>query len=337
MESISEEKMTEPDIESLKDLPGVGPVSLKRLNDEGYETMLQVIAELSITDFASITGMDRKRAVDAFDFMKKQLTEKGIIPKMDMTAQEILDQRKNYPRLRLGCKSFDALLSSDYCVEGGIEHGAITELYGENGSGKTQMAHALTLNFLLENKEKLVAYIDTEGTFRPERIETMLNARNISTGDILERIIVIKAHEADQQLIAVRNINGMLAAKTPIGMIVMDSGTALFRGQFLGRGNTKSKFDLMNTMLHKAKGIAEFWRIPVIFVNQIYHKPDEMYGKDADIPYGGNIVGHLIPYRIKLEKIGEGKNKRRAILKKSPYHDQNEALYKITDSGVEDV
>lgn len=326
-------------IESLSDLPGIGPVSLKKLNDEGYETMLQVVAELSITDLVAITGMDRTKAGKAFSFMKNHLRDKGLIPNMEYTADKLLEERAKYPRLLIGCKAFDQLLASEQAPDGGIEFGSITELYGENGSGKTQTSHTLTLNFLSNNPEQLVAYIDTEGTFRPERINEMAVARGCNDDfrkNILERIIVIKVHEADAQLIAIQNINSMLAGKTPVGMIVVDSGTALFRGQFLGRGNTKSKFDLMNSMLHKLKGIAEFWKIPVIFVNQIYHKPDEMFGKDTDIPYGGNIVGHLIPYRIKLQVVGSGK-RHRATLKKSPYHANNEALYKITEKGIEDV
>lgn len=324
-------------VDSLKYVPHIGRVSLERLNKEGYETMLQVVAELSITEFKEITGKDRGEVAEAFAFMKEQLTEQGIIPKMDMTASDLLKLRSQYQRLHSGSRDFDMLLHSETAPDGGLEYGSITEIYGENGSGKTQMSLSLTLNMLLDQPEGLVAYIDTEGTFRPERIHEMCIARKIENVDnILDRIIVLKVHQADAQIAVISNINSMMATKTPIKMVVVDSGTALFRGGFTGRGNIKSKFDLLNDMLHKLKGIAEFWKIPIIFVNQIYHKPDELYGRDADIPYGGNIVGHLMPYRIKLSIVGSGR-KHKAKIIKSPYHPNVEAVFQITPKGIENV
>jgi len=321
-------------IDSLKDVPHVGPVSLNRLKKEGFETMLQVIAEMSITDFKEITGMDRDKAADAFAFMREELVKANLVPKMTMTAEDLLKQQSEMPRLLIGVKSIDALMSSEKKPEGGLEYGAITEFYGEPGSGKTQTLHQLIYNMLVKEPDGLVVYIDTEQTFQPERLQEI--ATNRGTQIDLSHVIVVKVHHADMQVMALSQVNSMLAEKAPLKMMVVDSATALFREEFLGRGNTKAKFDLLNRMVHKAKGIAEFWKIPVIFVNQIYHKPDEMYGRDPDIPVGGNILGHAMQCRIKLSIVGSGK-KHKAKMMKSPYHANNEAVFQITNKGIEDV
>jgi RecA/RadA recombinase len=120
-------------------------------------------------------------------------------------------------------------------------------------------------------------------------------------------------------------------------MLIVDSGTALFREEFLDRGVTKARANLLNLFVHKFKNTAEIYNLPALFVNQVYNSPDQLFGKNKWIHFGGNIVAHTNSYRIRLEKVGEGVNKRRATLVKSPMKGMDEALYKITDKGIEDV
>jgi RecA/RadA recombinase len=121
--------------------------------------------------------------------------------------------------------------------------------------------------------------------------------------------------------------------KRKIKFVVVDSGTQLFREEYLGRGNISAKFQLMNQTINKLKHVAEVYNIPVLFVNQIYHKPDEMFGADADIPYGGNIIGHAIPYRLKFWKSG----RRHAVrIVKSPHQDNLDCKFEIARSGLVD-
>lgn len=334
-----EEKHLNP--ESLGDLPGVGPVAEKKLNDEGYHTMLQVKAGLKIQEFIEITGMDREKAVEAYKSIEKTLNENNLLPKMMMSGRESYQQRLKVKRLLLHCKGFDHLFWHEDNQNDGIEYGTTTELYGEPGVGKTQMSHRLMMNFLLENKEKFVTYIDSEDTFRPERIIQFGKSEKMDMekiNDVLDRIVHIKVFNADMQIIAIQNIGEMLATKSmDIGMMVVDSGTALFREEFLKRGTTKTKSNMLNLFVHKFKNTAEAYNIPAIFVNQVYNSVDPEFGKNKWIPYGGNIVAHTHQYRIRLEKIGEGNNKRRATLVKSPIKGPDESLYKITESGIEDV
>lgn len=356
---------------SLEDVPGLGPVKIKALRDEGFITTFQVIHK-NPTWLKDITGMDKDDAGSAFAYMKKKLIDAGIINAQEMSATQLLEQRKIIQRVSSGCKSIDHLIG------GGVECGAVTEIFGENGSGKTQFSHSLAIQVQLPLEQgglaeagkapPLVLYIDTENTFRPERIVSILAGKKLipdypdvlkskilegkmlredelkakeeteteqkkQAEKFLDSILVNKATDAYQQCSIIKNTIAILR-EVPIKLIIIDSGTSLFRMSYLGRGNIKSKFDLMNEMIHDLSSIAELNKVPVLFVNQIYHAPEEQYGSDPDIPYGGNIIGHAIPYRLKLEKSG---SKHRMKIFKSPYQDNSETRFDITQAGVVDI
>lgn len=319
---------------SLDDVPGLGPIGIKAINTEGYFTTLQVICKTP-TWLKDVTGMDKDKAGKAFGYMKKKLEEADLIRKQMMTGTELLEIRQHVQRLKTGCDSFDNLL------DGGFECRSITEIFGENGGGKTQLSHTLAIQaqrpineggLMEEGKPPpLVLYIDTETTCRPERMLEIATAKKLEQpAKYLDRIIIWKASNAYQQFLLVQNAIGAVKEMN-IRLIIVDSGTALFRSDYLGRGNTKTKFDLMNEMVHDLKLLAEHNNLVVIFVNQIYHKPDEMYGADPDIPYGGNIIGHTMSYIIKLSKSG---SKRRAKITKSPYQANDDIRFDIKAEGI---
>lgn len=356
---------------SFGDVPGLGPVAIKLLKKEGYENTLQLICKTP-TFLKEVTAMDKDKAGEAFAFMRKQLVISGHLAKQDQNATELLKLRQKIKRVSTGCQALDNLLN------GGVECKSITEFYGENASGKTQLSHSLAIQVqrpikdggLLEDLKNppFVLWLDTEGTCRPERFVSILAGKHLITdypADIkqklldnkelspeeeqvvktvksnqekeapkyLDRIIVQKATNAYAQFILVQNAM-QLCQHMNIKLLIVDSGTALFRSDYLGRGNTKAKFDLLNEVIHDLKAIAENYNIPVIFINQIYHSPEQSFGKDEDIPYGGNIIGHAIPYRIKLEHFIKT---NKATIMKSPYQANNTAVFKVTDAGVVDV
>lgn len=356
---------------SFEDVPGFGPVAIKLLKKEGYDTTLQLICKTP-TFLKEVTSMDKDKAGKAFAFMKKKLEAAGLIGVQEQSAFALLKDRMKIKRVQIGSMALDNLLN------GGVECKSITEFYGENGSGKTQISHSLAIQVqrpikdggLLEDKKNppIVLYIDTENTCRPERFVSILAGKNLITDypaevkqklldqkvlsaaeqkicDVvkekqdkesayyLDKIIVQKATNAYAQFILTQNAM-RLCQHTNIKLVIVDSGTALFRSDYLGRGNTKSKFDLMNEMIHDLKAIADNFNIPVIFINQIYNAPEQSFGKDEDIPYGGNIIGHAIPYRIKLEHFTKT---NKATIMKSPYQANDEAKFMVTDAGVVDV
>lgn len=213
-----------------------------------------------------------------------------------------------------------------------------------------------------------VLFIDTERTTSPERLTSILAgkgmivavpekyAKKIREGGFLTiddkkevaEIEKLQAKEAQPYLDNVMiwyALNGInqeemtaelfhVVPEENIKLIIVDSGTALYRGEFIGRGNMKSKFDVMNVMLGNLKKVSELYSVPVVFVNQIYNKPDEMFGNDPDIPYGGNIIGHMIPTRVKLWKAGR-KHKARII--KSNHLDNLDCEFDIDASGIIDI
>jgi len=368
----AEEKENTIDPYSLDDVPGLGPVSMKALAKEGFHNAFQVCCK-NPTWLKEVTGMDRDKAAKAFDYMKKKLIEAGIFNKQEFSAAELLDIRETIPRLKTGCRSIDALL------DGGIECDSIYEFFGKNGSGKTQNSHNFAVQclrpkedggFAEEGKDlPVVLYIDTENTFRPERIVSILAGKGLITNisaklrkklddlkvltkdeqkeldeirakqkeeakPYLDQIIVQKASDAMQQMKLIQNAISMVEPMN-IRLVIVDSGTALFRSGYLGRGNMKTKFDLMNEMIADLKALAENGHLPVVFVNQVYNAPDETWGQDPDVPYGGNIIGHAIPYIIKLAKSGANHRLMRVV--KSPKDDSNDGKFDIVEGGIGEI
>jgi len=330
----------EKDPLKLEDAKGLGPASIKVINEELIFDTVSLVCK-SATWLKNVTGMERDRAKRIIRGIKTTLIEKGIIPKDDLSGRESFEYRKTLPRLKLGCEAVDDLLN------GGIETECITQFFGMKGVGKTQTAHTLTVQalspkkdggFAEEGKQKpTVLFLDTEGTFRPERIiEIALAKKYVSNEEealnMLDNVIVRNCYSADdlhqkiqESMSQIKDLN--------IRLIILDSATALFRSEYVGRGEGYAKFGLINEMLHDLKGIASNFRLPIVFINQVYHEPDSNFG-DPDRPFGGNVIGHATPYIIHLKP--SGKEKRIARLYKSPYQSNDDAFYCVTAKGITD-
>lgn len=337
-------KKAQADPNSLEGIPGLGPTSIKALGLQNYTTKMDLIALSNPTELAAITAMDKDKAGEVFAFCRKTLEEEKMIPNRENTSWQLLQIRKDIGRVKTGCGAIDDLL------DGGFEAGALTELYGKDASGKTQTMHTIAVSAQTKDnckadEEPLVIWIDTEGTHRPERIKGILKAKKLAETDeeikkYLDRILVWKASDGYAQLGLVKNAGGFIktlnGSKAKVKVIIVDSISAVLRWQFIGRGTFQTKFELLNVMLHTLKQIGEAYQIPIVMINQIYNSPEEPFGKDRDIPWGGNIIGHTSTYRIKLWMVGGGK-KHRAKIIKSPYQPNNEADFRITKAGLEDL
>ena len=308
---------------------------MKKLLDHGIVSKRMIYTELSPTDLISITGMEREDAYKAFEYIRKVLEESKLISKSLKTAFQLYQSQKIESYLTTGCHAFDNLFGN------GVKAGYLTEFYGENGSGKTQMGIALVLTTLINDENSTVAYIDTEGKLKLERFVSILLARKIIKEEseaekYLNRIFVLQPNTAEDQITHIQNISGMMDAKTPIKLLVIDSIISLFQGEYLERGVMKGKFNMIKPMMRRLKILAETYKIPVVCINTVYQSPTEGYGKDPIIPAGGNSVGHPLAYRVKLREVGSGK-KHRATLIKSPEYAENEADFCITAKGIKDV
>src|SRR5438445_6412766 len=122
MEKVDEEL-------ALTTLPGVGPATKQKLNDAGIYTILD-LATASPTDIAEAVDIDTSKAVELNNKARKKLVEMGKLEPDFISASDLLEKRKAIDRVSTGSRNLDDLLG------GGIETWAMTEFYGEFGSGK---------------------------------------------------------------------------------------------------------------------------------------------------------------------------------------------------------
>jgi DNA repair protein RadA len=256
------------------------------------------------------------------------LEDLGIIDKSFVTATSLYSRRRD--RISTGSKSFDDLLG------GGLETKAVTEVYGEFGTGKTQLCHTLCV---IVQQDRLAGglaakalYIDTENTFRPERIVSIAEARGIDPRKSLENVVVAKAYNSAHQELIIEEA-GSVIEDNSARLIAVDSAVAHYRAEFLGRATLSERQQRLNKFMHILVRIAETYEVAVVVTNQIQASPDAYFG-DTVRPTGGNVVAHTSTYRIHLKR--SGKN-RIARMVDSPYHAEREILFTLSERGISDV
>ncbi|NMC89119.1 MAG: DNA repair and recombination protein RadA, partial [Methanomicrobiales archaeon] len=232
----------------------------------------------------------------------------------------------------------------DELVGGGLETQAITEVYGEFGSGKSQLVHQMAVNAQLAEElgglHGCVIYVDTENTFRPERIEQMVNGlpEDADLGDledILERIHVARAHSSDHQMLLLETArelaNDLRKSEYPAKLFVIDSLTSLFRSEYAGRGTLAARQQKLNRHMHDLLKLIDDHNAVGLVTNQVMSNPAILFG-DPTRPIGGNIVGHTATFRLYLRKSKGGK--RIARLVDSPNLPEGEAAFMVEQAGL---
>jgi DNA repair protein RadA len=318
------------DIDSdLETLSGLGPVTKKKLLEAGIQTILDLSVR-SPNEIADRVGIDLIRATEFSNKARLALVKAGVLEKDFVPASEIYKRRQAIDRFTTGTKSIDELLG------GGIESQAVTEFYGEYGSGKTQICHTLCVTVQLSrelhglNAEAI--YIDTENTFRPERIVGISEARSLDPEEILKGITVAKAYNSAHQYLIVGEL-GRILDKKNIKLVIIDSAVAHYRAEYLGRGTLADRQQKLNRFMHVLTRTAEARNVAIVVTNQVQATPDVFFGDPAK-PTGGHVVGHSSTYRIYLRKAGK---KRIARMVDSPYHPEHEAVFMLSETGVSDL
>lgn len=333
-QELTQEQLLEVNPDELKSVPHLGPISIKKLDVLGITSMRMLYTEMTEPDLKRATGMSDNDTIEVFEYIQKVLEAHQKVPKKVKTALELYEQQQVEPFVPTGCKALDGLFVD------GVKGGYLTEFRGENGSGKTQVSIALAMSVLEEDETALVAYIDTERKLKLQRIVNILKAKGVEDPDkinsYLGRILLFSPNTGEKQLTDITNINSMIDAGANVKLFVIDSIISLFQNERLERGEIKSKFNLIKPMMRKLQTMAETYKLPIVCINTVYEKPDATFGKDPIVPAGGNSVGHVLAYRVKLEEVGSGK-KHRATMVKSPEHAENQALFQITEKGIEDV
>ena len=267
---------------TIEDLPGVGVTTAEKLKESGYDNLMS-IATASPGELVELTGVGENVAKRIIQVART---------KLDMgfeTGEDILKKREQVEKITTGCKSFDNML------KGGFETGAISECFGEWGSSKTQIAHALAVNVQLP-KEKggaggMAVFIDGESTFRPERIKQFAEKLGLDPIETLKNIKVARAYNSDHQMLVAEKVEDLIKEGLPIKLVIVDSLTAHFRADFSGRGELSGRQQKLNKHMHVLMRLADRYNLCVYVTNQVMAKPDTFFG-DPTAAIGGNIVGH---------------------------------------------
>ena len=312
------------DIDILND---IGPATKSSLKEAGFRSIKDLVIRGPI-DIAEATGIAMEKCTFLCNRARELLEDIGVFDKPFITANQLYEKRKSEFRITTGSKNLDELLG------GGIETRAITELYGEFGTGKSQICHTLCLTVQeTEDKHNIsrALYVDTENTFRPERIASIASARKIDPNRALENVIVAKAYNSSHQEVIIQESANIINLHN-IKIMIVDSIVSHYRAEFLGRSFLSERQQRINRLLHILLRIAETCKIAVVITNQIQSSPDAIFG-DPNKATGGNVMAHTSTYRIYLKKAGKN---RIARMVDSPYHSEREVLFTINEQGVGD-
>ncbi|MEM2093676.1 MAG: DNA repair and recombination protein RadA [Candidatus Bathyarchaeia archaeon] len=311
-------------VKTLEDIPGVGPATAQKLKAAGYYT-IESIAVAAARELANASGLSIEKAAEISTAAREMLNIRF------QSAEELLQQRKSVTRLTTGSKSLDSLLG------GGVESQAILELIGEFGSGKTQICHTLCATVQLPTEhgglDGGAIYIDTEGTFRPERLAQIAEAKGLRREEALKRVIVARAFNSDHQILIVEKLDDIIPEKN-IKLVIVDSVISHFRAEYLGREALPERQQYLNNHLHRLLRMSEIYNIPVVVTNQVVATPDVFFGPTTR-PAGGHVIAHMSTNRVYLRK--SKKELRIARIIDSPYLAEAECVFSITERGVEDA
>ena len=307
----------------LEDLPGVGEVTAEKLRAAGFGEFSAIAAAMP-HDLAEVAGIGTEAAKKAIEAAKSTV-DIGF-----ETASDVFERRKNIIRIKSGSTSLDDLLG------GGIETMAITEMYGRFSSGKSQLGFQLAVNVQKPVDQGGLAggvlFVDTEATFRPERIVQLAEAAGMDPQAVLQNIQVARAENSDHQIILMERAEEVIQ-KNNIKLVIVDSLTSHFRADYLGRGALSERQQKLNKHMHDLQRLAEKYNLAVYVTNQVMDNPGILFG-DPTTPIGGHVLAHMSTYRLYVRKSKE--DKRIARLVDSPNMPEGEAVFRVTPKGITD-
>ena len=308
----------------LKNLPGVGPAIANKLKASGFTTA-EAIAVTPPKEIAEKTGIGFNTVLSIVSAAREKLGVDYI------TAEDLWKKRQDMQKCSIGSNNLNALMG------GGIETQAMTELIGEYAVGKTQICLSLCVRVQLPVEEGglggKVVYIDTEGTFIPERVFQIAESLGLDPHETLGNIFLARAYNSSHQELLTEHLF-KFCPENNIKLVVVDSMIGHFRGEYVGRENLSERQQKLNSQLHKLLRLTEAYNISVVITNQVQANPTAFFG-DPNRPAGGNVMAHASTHRVYIRKGGKGS--RIATVIDSPYLPEEKARFKITEKGVEDT
>jgi len=311
-------------LDSIEDLDGVGPATAEKLRELGYHT-IESLATAALKELVP-AGISEKQAAKIIS------QARGSIAISFIPANELIKLRQNVLRLSSGSKSIDELLG------GGLESQTISEFYGQYGVGKSILCHQLCVNAQKPVDQGGLnggaLYIDTEQTFRPEWIERMSNHLGMDPDTVARNIMYAEAYTSDHQILLLEKADQVIKENN-IRLIVVDSLTAHFRSEYLGREMLADRQQKINKHLHRLVRLARAFNTVAVVTNQVMSRPDAFFAMAVEA-VGGHIVAHTTHTRVFLRRTAGGPV-RIARLVSSAYLAEGERLFKVTENGIEDV
>ncbi|RLE85322.1 MAG: DNA repair and recombination protein RadA [Thermoprotei archaeon] len=269
---------------------------------------------------ARLRRLGARRALDVAlcdpDILRLTGRVRVVLSPRTSTAAEVAERRRGLERLSTGSSRLDELLG------GGLEVGYITELVGEYGAGKTQLCHQLAVMVQLPREEggleAKALYIDTEGTFRPERIVSMAEYRGLDPREALENIVYVEARGEGALISAVAESRRM-----DVRLVVVDTLIApLPLGEGV-EGLARRQFALTRLM-RLLREVARGGRV-VVVANRM----------SADRPAGGLALALGSHYRLMMRR---SRGDRRVVeLLRAPHLPPGSATVRIAEEGVLDA
>jgi DNA repair protein RadA len=314
---------------TMEDIPNITSDMIEKLKKLNINSVYQLAVKnpVELVTESEDTSLNVELASILIANARKTLIENGVLTNEFSTADEVLEKRNKMSRYTTGSENFDGLLN------GGFESQAVTELAGEFGSGKSQICHTLCVaaTKLIENDSGNVIFIDSENTFRANRVHQIAEQRGLDPLPILEKIFHCKIYSSEHLESVIDDLDKSIEQYNA-KIVIIDSIISLHRAEFSGRG-TLAERQRLGKMLNKLRRYADIYNIAVIITNQVVSYPDGS-GFDFMKAAGGNIMGHGSTYRIFLRK--SGKN-RVATMHDSPSHPYQNVKFTISESGIQDA
>ncbi len=307
---------------NVADLPGVGPATASKLEEVGFSTLMSIAVASpgEIVDATGVSELVARKMIHAARSALQMGFESGI---------DLLAKRAMIEKIHSGSQALDNLLG------GGFETDCIIEAFGEFGSGKTQIAHSLAVQCQKNDPEAIAVFIDTENTFRPERIQQIAEGFGMDPEQVLRNIKVARAYNSDHQTLLAEKIEDLIKKQgLKVKLVVVDSLTAHFRAEFIGRGTLADRQQRINKHMHTLLKLADTYNLCVYVTNQVMARPDIFFG-DPTQAIGGHIVAHTSTFRIYLRKGKKGS--RVAKLVDSPNLPEGEATFYLDIAGLKDL
>jgi len=310
--------------DDLEKIKGVGSSTASKLRAAGFTT-IEALSVTPVREIMSKAGLGEETAFKTCEEARR-LMNFGFVK-----AADLWERRKSLLRCTTGSKKVDEILG------GGVETQAMTELIGDYGVGKTQICMVLSVTAQLPREqgglEGNVIYMDTEGTFSPERVHQIASKRGFDGQKILDGIIVARAYTSDHQCLLIDH----LFKKCPeenAKLVVVDSMISHFRGEYIGREVLAERQQILNQYLHKLLRLSEAYNLAVVITNQVQSNPAMFFYGNPERPTGGHVMAHACTHRIHMRRGKSGTRVAKVI--DSPYLPEEKASFIITEKGIED-